>query len=220
MPVFSSPASAKTACRDCACGASRAMAPSLRPPARSLSRAGLQRPAAHQSHLRDARLPLRLPVAGDARLRSTSTTWPPAHRRCSSSLEIPGGFDRTLYASERVHATAQRRRAGAGLAGLSQRQARARQQSALRLRLRLLWLLAAARLQLQPAEPAGSRRGDGLCAHPRRRRPGQALARRRQDARQAQHLHRLHRRRRAPDRRAATATRRAWPSRAGRPEDC
>jgi oligopeptidase B len=39
-------------------------------------------------------------------------------------LEIPGGFDRTLYASERVHAT-RRRRQGSRLAGLSQRQARA-----------------------------------------------------------------------------------------------
>jgi oligopeptidase B len=70
-----------------------------------LSRAGLQRAPAHQPHLRDDHLPLRLPVAGDAELRSTSTTWP---RRSTllKQLEIPGGFDRTLYASERVHATA------------------------------------------------------------------------------------------------------------------
>jgi oligopeptidase B len=115
-------------------------------------------------------------------------------------LEIPGGFDRTLYASERVHATApdgvqvpvslvyrkDKRKPGA--------------ESPVRLRLRLLWLLAAAGLQLQPAEPARSRRGDGLCAHSRRRRPGRALARRRQDAGQAQHLHGFHRLRRAPDR--------------------
>ena len=33
-----------------------------------LSRAGLQRPSAHQSHLRYAHLPLRLPVAGHAQL--------------------------------------------------------------------------------------------------------------------------------------------------------
>ena len=41
-------------------------------------------------------------------------------------LEIPGGFDRTLYASERVHATAPDGVAGSGLARVSQRQARSR----------------------------------------------------------------------------------------------
>ena len=116
-------------------------------------------------------------------------------------LEIPGGFDRTLYASERIHATAPD-----GVAvpisivyrkGLA---VDAESESALRLRLRIVWLLAAARIQLQPAEPARSRRGDGLRAHPRRRRPGQALARRRQNARQAQHVYRFHRLRGALDR--------------------
>ena len=91
-------------------------------------------------------------------------------------LEIPGGFDRTLYASERVHAIApdgvkvpvslvyrkDKREVGS--------------QSALCLRLRIVWLLAAARLQREPAQPARSRHGDGLCAHSRRRRSGQALA--------------------------------------------
>ena len=43
-------------------------------------------------------------------------------------------------------------------------------------------------------------------AHPRRRRPGQAMARRRQNAGQDEHLHRLHRRRRAPDRQRYTST--------------
>ena len=108
---------------------------------------------------------------------STSTTSPPASSTLLKQLEIPGGFDRTLYASERVHATApdgvqvpvslvyrkDRREAG--------------KNPALRLRLRLLWLLAAARLQRQPPQPARSRRGHGLCAHSRRRRSGQALAR-------------------------------------------
>ncbi len=56
------------------------------------------------------------------------------------------------------------------------------QESPLRLRLRLLRLLAPARLQLQPPQPARSRRRHGLRAHPRRRRSRQPLARRRQDA--------------------------------------
>ncbi len=41
-------------------------------------------------------------------------------------VEIPGGFDRTLYASERVHATCLRRRRGTSLDRLPQRQARSR----------------------------------------------------------------------------------------------
>ena len=53
-------------------------------------------------------------------------------------------------------------------------------------------------LLVQPAEPARSRRDRGHRPRPRRRRAGQALARRRPHAEQAQHLHRLHRRRRAP----------------------
>ena len=104
-------------------------------------------------------------------------------------LEIPGGFDRTLYASERVHATAPDGvKVPVSLVYRKDKREPGKQ-SPLRLRLRLLWLLAAARLQLQPPQPARSRRGHGLRAHPRRRRPGRALARRRQDAGQAQHLH-------------------------------
>ena len=97
-------------------------------------------------------------------------------------LEIPGGFDRTLYASERVHATAPDGvKVPVSLVYRKDKRA-AGQQSPLRLRLRLLWLLAAPRLQLQSPQPARSRRSHGLRAHPRRRRPGRALARRRKNA--------------------------------------
>ena len=47
-------------------------------------------------------------------------------------------------------------------------------------------------------------------AHPRRRRDGQGLARRRPHDAQEKHLHRLHRRRRVPGRRRDTARRTAW----------
>ena len=104
-------------------------------------------------------------------------------------IEIPGGFDRTLYASERVHATAPDGVQVPDLTRLSQRQTRAGPQPPLRLRLRLLRLLTASRLQRQPPQPARSRRSHGLRPHPRRRRSRRALARRRQNARQAQHLH-------------------------------
>ena len=57
---------------------------------------------------------------------------------------------------------------------------------------------------VEPAEPARPRRHRGHRPHPRRRRAGQALARRRPHDEQAQHLHRLHRRRRAPGQGAAT----------------
>ena len=53
-------------------------------------------------------------------------------------------------------------------------------------------------------EPARSRGERRHRAHPRRRRAGQALARPGAHAGQAQHVHRLHRRRRVPRRRRAT----------------
>ena len=70
-----------------------------------VSRAGLQRASAHQPDLRHYDFPLRLSVAGDAELGLR------VQRGCGVStllkqVEVPGGFDRTLYASERVHAKA------------------------------------------------------------------------------------------------------------------
>ena len=71
-----------------------------------LSRACLQRLPRHQSHLRNHQIPLRLRVA---RLAGSVYRVRPRHPRESMLLkqqEVPGGFDRTLYASERIHATA------------------------------------------------------------------------------------------------------------------
>ena len=56
--------------------------------------------------------------------------------------------------------------------------------------------------------------------HPRRRRARQALARRGAHDEEEEHLHRLHRRRRAPGRRAGTPARSGWPSRAAAPAGC
>ena len=72
---------------------------------------------------------------------------------------------------------------------VSQGHARAWEESAVCVRLRILWLLAAVGLQFEPSEPAGSRRGDGLCAYSRRRRHGRALARCRKNAGKAQYVY-------------------------------
>ena len=53
---------------------------------------------------------------------------------------------------------------------------------------------------VEPLQPARSRRRLRDRAHPRRRRPRQALARSGADAEQEEHVHRLHRGRRAPGR--------------------
>ena len=101
-----SPASARMDCRGCACGSlpARDLKP-RRParlpfPSRPTARIRTSTASSRRRHSATATSRWSRPV------RCTSTTWRRAHRRCSSSLKIPGGFDRTLYASERIHATA------------------------------------------------------------------------------------------------------------------
>ncbi len=70
-----------------------------------LPRAGLQRLIPTSTASSRRHVPLRLSVAGHARFRLR------VRPRIGDSnllkqLEVPGGFDRTLYASERIHATA------------------------------------------------------------------------------------------------------------------
>ena len=112
-----------------------------------LPRAGLQRASARQPRLRDAP-PSATPTSRWSRPASVyEYDVATGESTLLKQLEVPGGFDRTLYASERIHATAPDGVAGSRLAGLPQGQARrrGRRESALRLRLRLLRLLAAAR---------------------------------------------------------------------------
>ncbi len=107
-------------------------------------------------------------------------------------LEVPGGFDRERYASERIFAQApdgvevpvslvwrkDKREAGT--------------ESAMGLWVRSVWVLAAGRVQQQSAEPAGSRLRAGVCARARRRRSGQGVARCRAADAEAEHVHGFH----------------------------
>ena len=155
-----------------------------------LPRASLQRPSPHQPHLRNAsfRYAYQSLVTPSSVYEYDSR---PAHPRCSSRWKFPAAS--TALSTPASASTPPRPTApGSRLARLSQGQAARRARTRSTFMATVLRLLAAARLQLQPAQPARPRHGDGLRAHPRRRRPGQALARRRQDAGQAQHLHRFH----------------------------
>ena len=180
----------------------RRRAPRPSRPAKSPSPSPPTAPRPHINRIFETtHIPLQLSVARHARVRSTSTTSQPRESTLLKQQEVPGGFDRTLYASERVHATAPD---GVQVPiSLVYRKGQTRTAAA-----NPLYVYGygsygyplPARLQLEPPQPARSRRRHGLRPHPRRRRPRRPLARRRQDAGQAQHLHRLHRRRRAPHR--------------------
>ena len=104
--TFSWPASAKTACRGCACGASPATAPKPRRPARSPS------PSRPTARIRTSTAIFDTPTFRYAyqSLVTPSSVYEYDVATGASTLlkqlEIPGGFDRTLYASERIHATA------------------------------------------------------------------------------------------------------------------
>ncbi len=91
--------------------------------------------------------------------------------------EIPGGYDPSHYSSERVFATASDGTTCANFGCVPEGSQACRWvESALCLRIWVLRIFAAAGLQRKPAEPAGSRRRDGLCAHSRRRGAGRAVA--------------------------------------------
>ena len=103
-----------------------------------------------------------------------------------------------------------RRRPRAHLARLAGGRAARRLEPALPDRLRRLRHPVPGHLLVEPAEPARARRDGGHRPHPRGRRARQALARRRADAEQAQHVHRFHRRRRRARRPAATPRATGW----------
>ena len=105
-----------------------------------------------------------------------------------------GGYDRTLYQSERLHATAptaSRSRSRSSTARARPRDGRAPL---------LLYGYGSygfplpGHVLVEPPEPARPRRRVRHRPHPRRRRDGQGLARRRPHDEEEEHVHRLHRR--------------------------
>ena len=113
-----------------------------------------------------------------------------------------------------------RRRQGADLHRVQEGPGARRQGAALPLRLRLLRIRHAAHV-FQPApEPAGSRHVLRHRAHPRRRRDGRKMARRRHAHEEEEHLLRLHRLRRISDQGKVDCKPIAWSSKAAARADC
>ena len=113
--------------------------------------------------------------------------------------EVLGGYDPAQYETERVWAKATDG-ARSDLARLSQGPQARRHGADGALRLRLVREQHQPHVQLEPREPARSRRGVRDRAHPRRRRNGQGLARAGPHDAQEEHVHRFHRVCRGPDR--------------------
>ncbi len=121
--------------------------------------------------------------------------------------EVLGGFDPADYVAEYMHVTARDGVAGAGLAGLPQGADEGRHGAAAALRLRLLRLQPGRILPPDGALAAGPGLRLRHRPHPRRAGAGPAVVRGRQAAEEEEHLHRLHRLRPRPGRRAATPPR-------------
>ena len=142
-------------------------------------------------------------------------------RKLLKQVEVLGGYDPSRYKVEltRGHAPPDGVQ-GPDLAGLPEGPEARRQQPGAALRLRLVRLVEDGRLQLEPLQPPRPRRRLRHGLHPRRRRAGQEVARPGPDAQEEEHVHRLHRRRRAPGRRRSTRARTGSPSRAAAPAAC
>ena len=171
----------------------------------SLPRAGLHRLAPREPGVRHHRPPVRLHLDGDARVGHRVRPGGPY-------LDGPEGDSGPGLRPEPVPERADlRRRAGrrpgAGLAGLQAPLRARRLAPAPAQRLRRVRGELRSRLQLQPAQPAGPRLRGRDRARARRRGAGAGVVRERQAAQQAEQLHRLHRRRRAPGAGAATPRR-------------
>ena len=162
-----------------------------------------------ECRVRHRRVPLRLRVAGDPRL---GVRLRHEHARAHAAQAAAGaGGLRSRAIRFRGHLRHRPgRRAGAGFAGLPPRQARRRSAADAAHRLRRLRLPLRRPLQLGAPVAARSRRDRGHRPHPRRRRDGQALARRGPHAGEEEQLHRLHRGGRAPDRLRLHGARRSW----------
>ena len=142
----------------------------------AVPRGRLQRVAERQPRVQDGDAALHLPVVHDAvvdlRLRLR-------HRRVDAA---EGNRGAGRLRSDQVHHRAgdgdgARRHQGAGLAGLPEEPGQGRSRRDLPHRLRLVRHLEQRHVLLEPLQPDRSRRRLRDRAHPRRRRPRQALAR-------------------------------------------
>ena len=142
-----------------------------------------------------------------------------------AAAEARGGAGRLRPAALRLRAPLghrARRREGADQHRVPEGPREGRPRAALALRLRLLRLRHAGGVRQPAAEPARSRHPVRDRAHPRRRRDGRGLARRRHADEEEEHLLRLHRLRRVPGRRRSWTSPRAAADRGrqrGRPAD-
>ena len=134
---------------------------------------------------------------------------------------VLGGYDPGDYEEHRLWATAEDGER-VPISIVARRDARASGGPAPRaaLRLRRLRVLHRPLLLGRPPVPARPRGGVRHRARPRRRRDGETLVRRRQDARQAAHVLRLRRLRAAPRRDRLGHARRRWSPRAPAPAVC
>ena len=122
-------------------------------------------------------------------------------RELRKQQPVLGGYDQKLYKSERVYATASDGVKVPISIVYKKDLKRDGQRTMLLEGYGSYGISNDVELLIEPAEPAGSRRGLRHRAHPRRRRDGQGVARHRQDDGQEEHLHRLHYRSRAPGQR-------------------
>ena len=169
----------------------------------AVSRACLRRARRREHGVRHARVPLRVRVAGHARLgvrlRHGRAQPHPAQAASRARRLRSGALRLGAHVRQRT-----RRRAHSRVDGVPPRSARSGTAGDAAHRVRRLRLSPRRALQLGALVAARSRRHRRRGPRARRRRDGQALARRRTHAQQAQYLHRLHRGGRALDRRPDT----------------
>ena len=120
---------------------------------------------------------------------------------------VLGGYDRAATPPSGSVRDRPRRGDGAGLARLPEGAREGRLRAALLYGYGSYGFPLPVTFSSNRREPPRPRRRRGHRPRPRRRRAGQALARRGADAAEDEHLHRLHRRRRAPAARGGTASR-------------
>ena len=155
------------------------------------------------------------------RNRSSPTTWRPATSQLLKQKEVPGGYDRSEYEVEQHLYRRVRWHKDSGLRAASRKAPSSTAP-------RPLYLYGYGSYGISIDMFFNSNlfslldRGVTYARspHPRRRRDGQALARRRPDDEQEEHLHRLHRRRRAPHQARLRIERHAWSSKAAAPAAC
>ena len=135
--------------------------------------------------------------------------------------EVLGGYDPTQLRGQSGSGPAARDGTKVPISLVYRKGPEARRRgAAAALRLRLVRRLDVADVLVEPPEPARPRRRLRARLHPRRRRARRGVARAGPDDAEDEHVHRLHRLRRVPGRRAATRRRTGWSSRAAAPAGC